>query len=137
MTSQPKTSLLTQLRILRLFLISLYLGKRGYRASLIGYGVGFWVFAFGAMLVAFWQENPPAFILPLRMVLLHAGLIIVILMTFPVLRCAFETDDITRPKTRFRRILEPTLIGVFSPFYVMLLVASFIQFAGPYITGTN
>ena len=43
----------------------------------------------------------------------------------------------TRPKTRFRRILEPTLIGVFSPFYVMLLVASFIQFAGPYITGTN
>jgi uncharacterized membrane protein YdbT with pleckstrin-like domain len=71
------------------------------------------------------------------MVLLHAGLIIVILMTFPVLRCAFETDDMTRPKTRFRRILEPTLIGVFSPFYVMLLVASFIQFAGPYITGTN
>ena len=50
---------------------------------------------------------------------------------------AMFTDDMTRPKTRFRRILEPTLIGVFSPFYVMLLVASFIQFAGPYITGTN
>ncbi|MBT5569632.1 MAG: hypothetical protein HOJ90_00275 [Alphaproteobacteria bacterium] len=136
MTSQPKPSLIVRLRILRAFLLALYLGKKGYRAALIAYAIGFWIFAIGAMLIAFWEIDPPAFIVSMRIVMLHIGLFILVMMTFPVLRCAFDTDDLSRPKSRFRRILEPTVIGLFSPFYVMFLVASFIRYVGPIIFGT-
>ncbi len=137
MTSPPDPSFASQLGIFRRFLLALYLGKRGYRAALITYGIGFWIFASGAMLIAFWQIDPPAVILLVRVVLLHLGLFILVMMTFPIVRCAFDVDDETRPKSRFRRVMEPTVIAVFSPFYVMLIVASFIQFAAPVIFGSG
>ncbi|MDE0779850.1 MAG: hypothetical protein OSB67_03760 [Alphaproteobacteria bacterium] len=137
MTSQPNRTLTVRLRVLRAYILALYLGKKGYRAALITYAIGFWVFAVGAMLIAFWQVDPPSTIVPVRIVMLHVGLFILVMMTFPVLRCAFDTDDLTRPQSRFRRILEPTVIGLFSPFYVMFLVASFIRYVGPIMFGSG
>lgn len=136
MTSQPNRTFTVQLRVLRAYILALYLGKKGYRAALITYAIGFWIFAVGAMLIAFWQIDPPSTIIPVRVVMLHVGLFILVMMTFPVLRCAFDTDDLTRPQSRFRRILEPTVIGLFSPFYVMFLVASFIRYVGPIMFGS-
>jgi hypothetical protein len=136
MTSQANRTFTVQLRVLRAYILALYLGKKGYRAALITYAIGFWIFAVGAMLIAFWQIDPPSTIIPVRIVMLHVGLFILVMMTFPVLRCAFDTDDLTRPQSRFRRILEPTVIGLFSPFYVMFLVASFIRYVGPIMFGS-
>jgi len=111
------------------YLLSFYLGKRGYRPSLIAYGIGFWIFAIGALLVLVSGESPGIVMLILRNVFMHVGLFILVMMTYPVLRCAFDTMDMTRPKGRFRRIFEPVVVTLFAPLYLMLLVSSFMQYA--------
>jgi hypothetical protein len=118
------------------FLLNLYLGKRGYRASLIAYGIGFWIFGAGTILMFLTQETQSALLLGLRGILINVGLLIVVLMTYPVIYCAFQVTDKSRPKSQFRRILEPTIVGALSPLYLMLLVASFItSVAGPILFG--
>jgi hypothetical protein len=118
------------------YLLSYYLGKRGYRASLIAYGIGFWIFAIGAILVLASGENPGIVMLVLRNIFLHVGLFILVMMTYPVIRCAFDMTDMTRPKGRFRRIFEPVVVTLFAPLYLMLLVSSFMQYAlAPTILG--
>ncbi|MEP4380549.1 MAG: hypothetical protein ABJ215_09370 [Alphaproteobacteria bacterium] len=120
------------------FILDLYLGRRGYRTSLIAYGIAFWVFAIGMFLFLTWPDSPSMALQVTRAVLINGGLFVLVLMTYPVIYCAFQTTDDTRPKSQFRRILEPTIVGALAPFYVMLLVASFIQaFAGPVLLGFN
>ena len=118
------------------FLLDLYLGRRGYRVSLIAYGIGFWIFGAGTILMFATQETQSVLLLGLRAVLINVGLLIVVLMTYPVIYCAFQVTDKSRPKSQFRRILEPTIVGALSPLYLMLLVANFIQsVAGPVLLG--
>ena len=120
------------------FILDLYLGRRGYRTSLIAYGLGFWAFAGGMFLFLTWPDPPSMVAQVSRALLINGGLLVLVLMTYPVIYCAFKITDESRPKSQFRRILEPTIIGVLAPFYVMLLVASFIQsFAGPVLLGLN
>lgn len=120
------------------FILDLYLGRRGYRASLIAYGVGFWIFAIGMFLFLTWPDSPSMALQVTRAVMINGGLVVLVLMTYPVIYCAFKITDDTRPKSQFRRILEPTIVGALAPFYVMMLVASFIQgFAGPMLLGIN
>jgi len=120
------------------FALDLYLGRRGYRASLIAYGLGFWAFAGGMFLFLTWPETSSMTAQVLRATLINGGLLVLVLMTYPIIYCAFKIDDETRPKSQFRRILEPTIVGALAPFYVMLLVASFINsFAGPILLGFN
>jgi hypothetical protein len=120
------------------FILDLYLGRRGYRVSLIAYGVGFWFFFVGIVLFLSWPDTTSIVAQALRAILINGGLLILVLMTYPVIFCAFKTDDQSRSKSQFRRILEPTIIGALAPFYVMLLVASFIQsLAGPLLLGFN
>ena len=120
------------------FILDLYLGRRGYRTSLIAYGLGFWAFAGGMFLFLTWPDTPSMVAQVSRAILINGGLLVLVLMTYPVIYCAFKITDESRPKSQFRRILEPTVIGALAPFYVMLLVASFIQsFAGPILLGFN
>ena len=120
------------------FILDLYLGRRGYRVSLIAYGVGFWVFFVGIVLFMNWPDTTSMVAQVTRALLINGGLLVLVLMTYPVIYCAFKTDDLSRPKSQFRRILEPTIVGALAPFYVMLLVASFINsFAGPILLGFN
>lgn len=120
------------------FILDLYLGRRGYRASLIAYGLGFWAFAGGMFLFLTWPDTSSLVAQVARAILINGGLLVLVLMTYPIIYCAFKIDDQTRPKSQFRRILEPTIVGALAPFYVMLLVASFIQsFAGPVLLGFN
>ena len=120
------------------YILDLYLGRRGYRVSLIAYGLGFWAFAGGMFLFLTWPDTPSMVAQVSRAILINGGLLVLVLMTYPIIFCAFKTDDESRPKSQFRRILEPTVIGALAPFYVMLLVASFIQsFAGPVLLGLN
>ncbi|MGB0572182.1 MAG: hypothetical protein ACPGQM_08995 [Alphaproteobacteria bacterium] len=120
------------------FILDLYLGRRGYRTSLITYGIGFWVFAVGMFMFLTWPDSTSVVAQVVRAILINGGLLILVLMTYPVIYCAFKITDDTRPKSQFRRILEPTIVGALAPFYVMLLVASFIQsFAGPMLLGIN
>lgn len=120
------------------FLLDLYLGRRGYRVSLITYGVGFWIFAAGIALMLGTRETESVIVLGMRGFLINFGLIILVLMTYPVIYCAFQKADMTRPKSQFRRILEPTVVGALAPLYLMLLVSTFIRsFAGPVLLGIN
>lgn len=120
------------------FILDIYLGRRGYRVSLIAYGVGFWIFGSGTILMFLTQDTESALLLALRAILINVGLLIVVLMTYPVIYCAFQVTDKSRPKSQFRRILEPTIVGALSPLYLMLLVASFMQsVAGPLLLGGN
>ena len=120
------------------FILDLYLGRRGYRVSLIAYGVGFWIFGSGTVLMFLTQETSSALLLAIRGILINVGLLIVVLMTYPVIYCAFQVTDTSRPKSQFRRILEPAIVGALAPLYLMLLVASFIQsVAGPVLMGVN
>ena len=120
------------------FILDLYLGRRGYRVSLIAYGVGFWIFGSGTVLMFLTQEAPSTFVLALRGILINSGLVVVVLMTYPVIYCAFQVTDQSRPKSQFRRILEPAIVGALAPLYLMLLVASFIKsVAGPAILGVS
>jgi len=50
-----------------------------------------------------------------------------------------DSDDTSVLRnSRFRRIMEPTIVGALAPFYVMLLVASFLEsFAGPLLLGIS
>jgi hypothetical protein len=124
-------------RVLR-FILDLYLGRRGYRTSLIAYGIGFWVFAIGMILFLTWPDSPSIVFQVTRAIMINGGLLVLVLMTYPVIYCAFKVTDESRPKSQFRRILEPTIVGALAPFYVMLLVASFIQsFAGPMLLGIS
>ena len=111
------------------YLLSFYIGKRGYRASLIAYGIGFWIFVIGIVLMLLGGEASSAFILVLRNLLLHIGLVILVMMTYPVLYCGFQATDMTRPASRFRRIFEGLVVAMFAPVYLMMLVASFMQYA--------
>ena len=119
-------------------LLDLYLGRRGYRASLIAYGIGFWLFALG---VGIWLSLPAAqslILLVLRTALISIGLVVLVLMTYPVIYCAFKITDTTRPYSRLRRILEPAGVGALSPLYLMLLVSNFIKaYAGQFLLGLN
>ncbi|MBS27398.1 MAG: hypothetical protein CL566_00495 [Alphaproteobacteria bacterium] len=120
------------------FILDLYLGRRGYRVSLITYGVGFWIFAIGIMLMLTTRDTQSILILAMRGFLINFGLIILVLMTYPVIYCAFQNTDTTRPKSQFRRILEPTVVAALAPIYLMLLVSTFIRsFAGPVLLGIN
>jgi len=118
------------------FLLDLYLGKRGYRVSLIAYGVGFWLFAVGVLLWFSWPETDALALIIVRTVLINIGLVVLVLMTYPVIYCAFKITDTSRPKSQFRRILEPTVVGALSPLYLMLLVSNFIKaYAGQFLLG--
>lgn len=120
------------------FILDLYLGRRGYRVSLITYGIGFWIFALGILLMLTTRDTESVFILGMRGFLINFGLIILVLMTYPVIYCAFQKTDMTRPKGQFRRILEPTVVAALAPLYLMLLVSTFIRsFAGPVLLGIN
>lgn len=120
------------------FLLDLYLGKRGYRVSLIAYGVGFWLFGIGVLLWLAWPDTGSIALIALRTVLINVGLVVLVLMTYPVIYCAFKITDTTRPKSQFRRILEPTVVGALSPLYLMLLVSNFIKaYAGQFLLGLN
>lgn len=123
--------------VLRL-LVDLYLGRRGYRTSLIAYGLGFWAFAIGMFLFLTWPDTSSMFAQVTRAILINGGLLVLVLMTYPVIYCAFKITDESRPRSRFRRIMEPTIVGALAPFYVMLLVASFLEsFAGPLLLGIS
>lgn len=111
------------------YLLSYYLGKRGFRQSFIAYGIGFWIFAIGVVLMLAGGQAPSATFFVIYNIFMHTGLFVLVMMTYPVLRCAFDTTDITRPKTRFLRIAGPLVITLFAPLYMMLLVASFMQYA--------
>lgn len=118
------------------YLLSFYLGKRGYRQSFIAYGIGFWIFALGVGLMLAGGEQPSATHFVVYNVFLHIGLFMLVMMTYPVIRCAFDATDQTRPKARFIRILAPSVVTLFAPVYMMLLVASFMQYAlAPAILG--
>ncbi len=120
------------------FLLDLYLGRHGYRASLITYGVGFWLFAVGVAIWLSWPEAQSTFVLIVRAILINVGLIVLILMTYPVIYCAFKITDTTRPRSQFRRIMEPTIVGVLAPLYLTLFVSSFIRlYAGMPLLGLN
>ncbi|MEK9832335.1 MAG: hypothetical protein ACPGQ5_12580 [Alphaproteobacteria bacterium] len=109
------------------FLLDLYLGKRGYRASFIAYGIGFWLFGIGILLFMSWPETRWVPAIVFRTILINLGLVVLILMTYPVIFCAFKINDTTRPKSRFRRVMEPTIVGAMAPLYLLLFVSGFIK----------
>lgn len=120
------------------FLLDLYLGKRGYRVSLIAYGIGFWLFGIGVLLWLSWPDTSVLAMIIFRTVLINIGLVVLVLMTYPVIYCAFKITDASRPKSQFRRIMEPTIVGALSPLYLMLLVSNFIKaYAGQFLLGLN
>ncbi|MBN42671.1 MAG: hypothetical protein CL573_04185 [Alphaproteobacteria bacterium] len=123
--------------IVRLVL-DLYLGRCGYRISLITYGIGFWLFAVGVGIWLSWPDTHWVSVIALRTILINVGLLVVVLMTYPVIYCAFKITDPSRPASQFRRILEPTIVGALAPFYLMLLVSNFINaYAGQLLLGLN
>jgi hypothetical protein len=120
------------------YALDLYLGDLGFRAALICYAVGFWIFAIGALL---WIANdgaPAGVRALLTGLFLNVGLVIVVFLTYPVVRCGYRATDRTRFRSSFLRMFVPAAIGLISPIYLMLLVASFIRYmAGPAFLGFN
>jgi hypothetical protein len=129
MTLQPEAARPSRSKRFWQYLLSFYLGKRGYRTSILAYGIGFWIFAIGVGLMLAGGEQPSATLFVIHNIFLHTGLFVLVMMTYPVIRCAFDTMDETRPKSRFIRIAAPSVITLFAPLYMMLLVASFMQYA--------
>lgn len=120
------------------YLLSFYLGRRGYRPSLVAYGIGFWIFVIGVVLVLSTGTTPSLVVAVIRNAFLHIGLFVLVMMTYPVVRCAFDMTDTTRPNSRFRRVFEPMVVAMFAPLYIMLLVSSFMQYAlAPTLLGTG
>jgi len=111
------------------YLLSFYLGKRGFRQSFLAYGIGFWIFAFGVSFMLAGGETPSTTLFVIQNIFIHAGLFILVMMTYPVLRCAFDATDMTRPKIRLLRIVGPLIVTLLAPFYLMLMVASFMRYA--------
>ncbi len=118
------------------FLLELYLGDHGFRAALLAYAIGFWIFGIGAVIFLIWPENPPPVAAFFRGLFTNIGLLTLVFMTYPVLRCSFRTHDHTRPKSRLLRVMVPAVIGALSPLYLVMLIAAFVYFfAEPVITG--
>jgi len=118
------------------FLLELYLGDHGFWAALLAYAIGFWIFGIGAVIFLVWPENPPPVAAFFRGLFTNIGLLTLVFMSYPVLRCSFRTHDHTRPKSRFLRIMVPTIIGALAPLYLVILIAVFVYFfAEPVITG--
>jgi hypothetical protein len=118
------------------FLLELYLGDHGFRSALVAYAVGFWIFGIGAVIFLIWPENPPPVAAFLRGLFTNIGLLTLVFMTYPVLRCSFRASDHTRPKSWFLRIMVPAFIGALSPLYLVMLIGAFVYFfAEPVITG--
>jgi hypothetical protein len=119
----------SRLKLFWQYLLSFYLGKRGFRTSILAYGIGFWIFAIGVGLMLAGGETPTTTLFVIHNIFLHLGLFVLVMMTYPVIRCAFDTSDETRPKSRFIRIAAPSVITLLAPLYLMLLVASFMRYA--------
>lgn len=138
MTSPSEEAPPGKLKAVWRYLLSFYLGRRGYRASLVAYGIGFWIFVIGVVLVLSTGDTPSLVMAIIRNIFLHIGLFVLVMMTYPVIRCAFDISDMSRPNSRFRRVFEPMVVAMFAPLYIMLLVSSFMQYAlAPTILGTG
>lgn len=138
MTLQSEVPAPGRLKSIWQYLLSFYLGRRGYRPSLVAYGIGFWIFVIGVVLVLAGGTTPSLIMAVIRNIFLHVGLFVLVMMTYPVIRCAFDITDTTRAKSRFRRVFEPMVVAMFAPLYIMLLVSSFMQYAlAPTLLGSG
>ena len=118
------------------FLLEVYLGDRGFRVALLTYAVGFWIFGIGGIIFLIWPDNPPAVAAFFRGLLVNIGLIFLVFMTYPVLRCGFRKTDPTRPNNMILRIMIPTVVGALAPFYLIGLVTSFVYLViAPTVSG--
>ncbi len=108
------------------FLLEVYLGDRGFRVALVTYAAGFWIFGAGAIIFLIWPENPPPVAGFFRSLFTNIGLIFLVFMTYPVLRCSFRKTDPTRPKNLILRVMIPTIVGALAPFYLIGLITSFV-----------